>query len=142
MKRVNTLNPQILNLRNIYRQTVYLKYGCYVQEILSYKILQEKNTCGFIVLPVLEYFLIKLRDFSTCVFLWIMRNFYEHLFCRTSANGSFWFNERMRFFVSFLIEVSVFQWSGHQRCSMEKVVFKNFAFTAKYFCWSLFLIKL
>ena len=29
------------------------------------------------------------RDSNTGVFLWILRNFYKHLFCRTLANGCF-----------------------------------------------------
>ena len=31
------------------------------------------------------------RDSSSSVFLWIFRNFQDHLFRRTSANGCFWF---------------------------------------------------
>ena len=30
-------------------------------------------------------------DSETGVFFWILRNFSEHLFRRTSANGCFWF---------------------------------------------------
>ena len=62
-----------------------------------------------------SYFLIKLqawitgtslkRDSSAGVFLWILRNFLEHLFWRTSANGCFlkrrhWFstNEILKFY--------------------------------------------
>ena len=30
------------------------------------------------------------RDSHAVVFLWILRNFYEHLFWRTSPNGYFW----------------------------------------------------
>ena len=43
--------------------------------------------------------------------------------------------------VSFL-EATYFR-SNHQRCSIKKVILKNFAiFTRKHLCWSLFLIKL
>ena len=30
------------------------------------------------------------RDYNSNVFIWILRNFQEHLFWRTSANGCFW----------------------------------------------------
>ena len=43
--------------------------------------------------------------------------------------------------VSFL-EATYFR-SNHQRCSIKKVILKNFAiFTGRHLCWSLFLIKL
>ena len=31
------------------------------------------------------------RSSNTGVFLWILQNFWEHLFWRTSADGCFWF---------------------------------------------------
>ena len=41
--------------------------------------------------PVLESLLIwDYRNSSEGVFLWILRNFYKHLFCRTSRNDCFW----------------------------------------------------
>ena len=56
-----------------------------------YKILQEKNTCGFIVLSVVEYFLIKLKTLThafSCELCKIFMNTYfeEHL--RTAPSGS------------------------------------------------------
>ena len=46
----------------------------------------EKNLCWSAWRPAT---LLK-RDSDTSVFLWILRNFPEHLFWKTSANGCFW----------------------------------------------------
>ena len=63
-----------------------------------------------------------LRISKTGTFLWILRNFYEYLFCRTSVNGC------LR--------------SKGPEVFCKKVVLKKFTkFTGKHLCQSLFLKK-
>ena len=49
------------------------------------------------------------RDSSTGAFLWILRNFYGHLFWRTSANDSYWKEKRKKVFCMFLYVTYAFQ---------------------------------
>ena len=68
------------------------------------------------------------RDSSTIFFLWLLQNLKEHLFLRTSANGSF---------------CRQFYRSSHRRSSVRKGVLRDFAkFTGNTCPRVSFLIKL
>ena len=60
----------------------------------NFAVFTGKHLCWNLLLIKLQAFrpatLLK-RDSNKGVFLWILPNFYEHVFWRTSANGCFWF---------------------------------------------------
>ena len=67
----------------------------------NFAIFAGKHLCRSVFLIKLQAFksttLLK-RDSNTGVFLWILRNFQEHLFYKTSANDFFWMESCSRFF--------------------------------------------
>ena len=61
-----------------------LEVFCNKGVLKNFAKLTRKHLCWSLFL-IWDY-----RDSSTGVFLWILRNFYKHLFCRTSRNSCFW----------------------------------------------------
>ena len=89
------------SLRNIYKNTcafIFLWSNQKQPSEMFYKKAVLKNFAIFTGKHLWwSLFLTKLQDFrpdskrdsNTCIFLWILRNFEEHLFWRASANGCF-----------------------------------------------------
>ena len=105
--------------------------------------------------PVLESLFSKvliksilIRDFSKGAFLWNLQNFWEHFFTISRFNSCFQKSSKQNLVRLSAINTKI-SWkkyllpqksrNSHQRCSVKKVVLKNFAILVeKHFYWSLF----
>ena len=77
----------------------------YKKDALKYSaVFTGKHLCWSLFLIKLKAFSFATllnRDYNACVFRWILRNFQEHPFWRTSLNGYFWIHHSRRIFVLF-----------------------------------------
>ena len=152
----NTKNQrQVFFGQNVLCQAFHTKVKVIFKDmlfaVLIYMILLEKmsSACNFL----------EKGDSSTGVFLQILGNFQEHLFCRTRANGYFWIQllrfcvlnfalfyydltHKAKFIDHFKILLDHLE-AAVQRCSIKKCALKNFTkFTGNTYARVSLLIKL